>query len=97
MKTFLFKGEALRATAKALVIEYMTQNSGCQPDGSGVKQTDIFRDCGFDWGAQDKSTSSNQQYWLIALLRVLESEGVIEQVEESGPWRLKKETNRVRS
>lgn len=36
-----------------------------------------------------KAPSTQQQYWAVALLRELESEGMVEQVEEKGPWRLK--------
>ncbi|MFM2716994.1 hypothetical protein AB8T41_16310 [Klebsiella pneumoniae] len=45
--------------------------------------------CGFDWGAKPKATSSNQQYWVVALLRELEEDGLVEQIKESGPWRLR--------
>ena len=46
----------------------------------------IFRACGFDWGPYQKATSTNQQYWVVALMRELEAEGKVERVFESGPW-----------
>lgn len=53
-----------------------------------MRQAEIFRACGFDWGECEKATSSNQQHWVVALLRELEAEGPVEQVFQSGPWRL---------
>lgn len=58
-------------------------------NGKGVKQAEVFRLSGLDWGEKRKATSSNQQYWVVALLRELEDEGLVEQVEEKGPWRLR--------
>lgn len=40
-------------------------------------------------GDYPKAPSTQQQYWAVALLHELESEGMVEQVEEKGPWRLK--------
>jgi methionyl-tRNA synthetase len=53
-----------------------------------MKLAEIFRECGFDWGDYPKTTSSNQQYWVGAIVQELKSEGKIERVSESGPWRL---------
>lgn len=89
MPDFKSRGSQLRADAKALVLEFMAATSGCQPGREGVKQAEIFKACGFDWGAYPKATSSNQQYWGVALLRELEAEGKVEQVGASGPWRLR--------
>ena len=54
-----------------------------------MRLSPIFRACGFDWGEYEKATSSNQQYWVVALMRELEAEGKVERVSSSGPWRLK--------
>jgi hypothetical protein len=67
----------------------MQSHIDCSRKSDGLKQSDIFKLCGFDWGDKNKARSTQQQYWVIALLRELESEGQIEQVNESGPWRLK--------
>ncbi len=40
------------------------------------------------WGDYPKTTSSNQQYWVGAIVQELKSEGKVERVSESGPWRL---------
>lgn len=89
MKDMEAHGLTLRWAAKALVFEYMTKSEDCQPHRLGLKQADIFRNCGFDWGEYPKATSSQQQFWVVALLRELEMEGKIERVSDGGPWRLK--------
>ncbi len=89
MKEFQVRGQALRAQAKALVLEYMQSSSDCQPGREGLRLSPIFRACGFDWGEYPKATSSNQQYWVVALVRELEAEGKVERVSPSGPWRLR--------
>lgn len=88
MEPFVDRGAAIREDAKRLVLDYMTSTPACRPSGEGVRQAVIFRECGMDWGEAEKATSSNQQYWLVALLRQLHAEGRIEQVEASGPWRI---------
>ena len=89
MNEFLARGQAIRLQAKALVLEYMLSSSDCQPGKEGVRLSPIFRACGFDWGEYPKATSSNQQYWVVALVRELEAEGKVERVSPSGPWRLR--------
>jgi len=89
MDKFIEKGEEIRKIAKNLVISFMNTENDCHVSGAGIKQAQIFKRCGFDWGNYEKATSSNQQYWIVGLLRELESEGKVEQVRMSGPWRLK--------
>ncbi len=88
MKMFETRGNQLRADAKALVLEFMQSSDLCQAGKEGLRLSQIFRACGFDWGQYPKATSSNQQYWVVALVRELEAEGKVERVSESGPWRL---------
>jgi hypothetical protein len=83
------RGAAIRREAKRLVIEFMRSSSACQSGREGLRLAEIFRECGFDWGDYPKATSSNQQYWVVALVRELEAEGKVEQLAPSGPWRLK--------
>lgn len=89
MQEFTARGSDIRMQAKALVLEYMKATSDCQPGREGMRLSPIFRACGFDWGEYEKATSSNQQYWVVALVRELESEGKVERVSSAGPWRLK--------
>lgn len=89
MKEFAERGNRIRMEAKALVIEFMRASEQCQPAREGMRLAPIFRACGFDWGDYKRATSSNQQYWIVALMREIEAEGKVEQVSESGPWRLR--------
>jgi len=88
MSDFESRGIEIRSMAKALVYEFMQSTIQCQPNSEGMKLSQIFRECGFDWGEYPKTTSSNQQYWVGAIVQELKSEGKIERISESGPWRL---------
>lgn len=90
MGSFESRGEMLRNHAKGLVMEFMQSHPDCSSNSLGMRQAEIFRRCGFDWGDKPKATSSNQQYWIVALLHELEQEGMVIQIEESGPWKLMK-------
>ena len=89
MKNTIDKGRSIREQSKAIVIEFMSRCTNCKIASEGKTQTELFKECGFDWGKYDKAPSTQQQYWFIALLRELEKENKIEQTKESGPWRLK--------
>ena len=88
MNAFETRGSDLRKAAKSLVREFLQSHPDAKPNSRGIRQAEIFRACGFDWGAYPKATSSNQQYWIVALLKELEAAGEVVQVSESGPWRL---------
>lgn len=83
------QGNKIRGLAKNLVFEFMKATGECQQGKEGMKLAQIFKRCGFDWGDYPKATSSNQQYWVSAIVRELEAEGKVERVSESGPWRLR--------
>lgn len=83
------QGAELRTKVKELALAVLAKHPDGQKNGKGIKQSEVFRLCGFDWGAKPKATSSNQQYWVVALLRELEEDGLVEQIKESGPWRLR--------
>ena len=89
MTQFPEQGAAIRRQAKDLVYGFMKASALCQPGQDGMRLARISRECGLDWGDYPKATSSNQQYWVVALVRELEAEGKVERVSESGPWRLK--------
>jgi len=83
------QGFELRSKAKELVLSALKKCPEGRKNGKGIKQAEIFRLCGLDWGDYPKANSSRQQYWVVALLRELEAEGAVEQIKESDPWRLK--------
>lgn len=89
MTKFENQGFELRKKAKSIVLEYMNSVPDCAPEHDGMRLAEIFRNCGLDWGTYENATSSNQQYWLVALMRELQSEEKVERVEKSGPWRLR--------
>ena len=72
------RGEELRSLCKKLVYEYMASKDECASDSDGMKQADVFRECGMDWGEKENCTSSNQQYWIVAILRELEQENLVQ-------------------
>ncbi len=82
-------GNYLRNCYKKLVYDFMKSKEICQSYSDGMKQADIFRDCGMDWGDKANSTSSNQQYWTVAILRELEEENIIQRDNDTKKWRLK--------
>lgn len=88
MNKYGMKGSAIRAQAKELVLEFMRNDARCSENGEGVRTAPLFRHCGFDWHDQPSAKSSQQQFWLVALLRELEAERAIERPSVSGPWRL---------
>jgi len=88
LNNFESRGKQIREQSKQLVYDYMLYSNECQNTSNGVTLAQIFRDCGFDWGEYEKATSSNQQYWCVALVRELEQEGKVERLE-SKKWRLR--------
>jgi len=88
MTRFETRGNEIRDLAKSLILDFMHATGECQPGKVGMKLAQIFKKCGFDWGNYPETTSSNQQYWVSAIMWELKAEGKVERVSESGPWRL---------
>ena len=86
---YVCKGTELRLAIKELVFDDMKSAPDCAVYADGLKQAEIFRQCGLDWGEYPNATSSNQQYWIVALLRELESEGKAQRDVDSKKWRIK--------
>lgn len=86
---YVSKGTELRIAIKELVFDYIKNSPDCAVYADGLKQAEIFRQCGLDWGEYPNATSSNQQYWIVALLRELEAEGKIQRDIGSKKWRIK--------
>jgi len=89
MRNYFSDGTNFRLQIKSLVLEYMMSIPECATNAIGMKQAEIFRACGLDWGEQPNASSSNQQYWIVALLRELEREGNIQRDISTKLWRLK--------
>lgn len=88
MTKFENTGYQIRQQAKSLVLDFMSSSFECSNNADGIKLAEIFRACGFDWGTYENATSSNQQYWAVALLRELEKEGKVQRDFETKKWRL---------
>lgn len=88
MENHYESGIVLRSKIKDLVLDFLKHQPECKPNASGLKQTVVFRKCGLDWGNKKRATSTNQQYWVIAVLRELEAKGMITQDIQSNQWRL---------
>ena len=86
---YVSKGTELRLAIKELVFDYMKNSPDCAVSADGLMQAEIFRQCGLDWGEYSNATSSNQQYWIVALIRELESEGKVQRDVDSKKWRIK--------
>ena len=81
-------GEKIREQSKALVLDYMKTDLNCARYGKGLRQAELFRVCGFNWGEYEKAEPTRQQYWVIGLLRTLENEGLVQRDNISKKWRL---------
>lgn len=88
MTKYKVSGEEIRNLAKKLVLEFMKEIPSCQEDQEGMTLAQIFRESGLDWGEYQNATSTNQQYWVVALMRELEQEKKVERILESKKWRL---------
>ena len=73
---------------KNVVLRFMQKQPHCAITARGLTQADIFRCCGFSWGQQENATVSNQQYWIVACLKELESEQLVQQDVGTKFWRL---------
>ena len=82
-------GTNLKNAIKNLVYDFMLNSPSCSKYSEGLKQAEIFRACGLDWGDLPNATSSNQQYWIVGLLRKLEAEGKVIRDPDTKKWRLK--------
>ena len=79
----------LRNKTKELTLAALAKHPYRRINGKGVKQAEVFRLWGFDWGDYPGAPGTQQQYWAVALLRELKSKVTVEKVEKNGPWRSK--------
>lgn len=47
---FKQKGKSIRDTAKELVLSYMQKEPLCQKNAIDIRLSELFRNCGLDWG-----------------------------------------------
>lgn len=87
MDPYMLMGKQLREQAQALVRLYLSNHPEAAAGGPGIRQAEIFRACGLDWGDFPKALSTQQQYWVVALLKDMEAAGEVERIGSSGPWR----------
>ena len=87
MTKHFYEGADLRNKIKEVVCDYIQTSPDCGKYCVGLRTSEIFRDCGLDWGEYENATSSNQQYWAVALLRELESEGRIKRDAVTKRWK----------
>lgn len=62
-------GNRLRLQIKDLVLNFIAISTNSKDTNNGLKTAEIFRACGLDWGNYPNATSSQQQFWLVGLLR----------------------------
>ena len=86
MINHFIEGKNLRNKIKELVFDFMKNTPECSSNSEGLKQAVIFRECGLDWGEYPNATSTNQQYWIVALLRELESEEKVKRDPVTKRW-----------
>lgn len=88
MNDYKEEGIKIRELSKQLVLQYMRSEYECCSTGGGIRQREIGRNCGLEWGDKEKSTASNQNYWTVALLQELKEENLVQQDIDSKKWRL---------
>lgn len=87
MENFKERGLKIRELFKELVMDFMKNNLNCAKESEGMTQAELFRLCGFDFGEYPSVSSSNQQYWVAAVLQELRQEGKVVRLP-SKKWRL---------
>ncbi len=88
MDLYTNHGQDIRQKSKNLVLEFMNVHPSSKKNGNGLTLAEISRSCGLDWGNYQNTTSSQQQYWVVALMRELEKENFVERLA-SKKWRIK--------
>lgn len=83
------EGVSLRSQMKKHVLAFMNDTPVCASSSEGMRTTQLFEQCGFNWDDQENAESTKQQYFMVALLRVLETEGKIQRDPISKKWRLR--------
>ena len=69
MNNYLSNDTKLRLQIKDLVLQFMQSRSECSAYSEGMKQAEIFRECGLDWRTYENATGTNQQYWICRSIK----------------------------
>ena len=88
MDTYSSRGLEIRELSKQLILDFMHASPDCERYGAGYRQADLSRSCGLEWGDYPNATASQQQFWIVGLLRELEKEGKVQRDLETKKWRL---------
>gem|GEM_PF-956977 len=73
------RGEAIRACAKSLVLDFMRDTEICQPGKEGMRLATIAEKCGL-------KDDAKRSWWVTALVRELKEDGKVERVAKRGSW-----------
>lgn len=76
----------VKAQAKALLVQFLQKVTAIEQFKNGLSVPELFHGCGFGWGEQENATVSQQQFWLVALLWELATDGLV--TTDGVLWRL---------
>ena len=76
----------IKAQAKALLVQFLQKVTAIEQFKNGLSVSELFHGCGFGWGEQENATVSQQQFWLVALLWELATDGLA--TTDGVLWRL---------
>ncbi len=76
----------VKAQAKALLVQFLQKVTAIEQFKNGLSVSELFHGCGFGWGEQENATVSQQQFWLVALLWELATDGLA--TTDGVLWRL---------
>ncbi len=76
----------VKAQAKALLVQFLQKVTAIEQFKNGLSVPELFHGCGFGWGEQENATLSQQQFWLVALLWELATDGLV--TTDGVLWRL---------
>lgn len=86
MENYASVGNAIRMLAKQIALDYLKNQPG--ENEKSASAADIFHNCGFSWGDCENAADSQQQYWVVGLLRSLEEDGKIRRDSATKKWYL---------
>ena len=67
-------------------MQFLQKVTAIEQFKNGLSVPELFHGCGFGWGEQENATVSQQQFWLVALLWELATDGLA--TTDGVLWRL---------